>query len=248
MFPFIPLIISSFSPAWRFGEIIPSTFSLSAYEYVLNSNFTSLSIKNNIIISYSVALINLALGIPASYFLARTESRLKKIYMIILFAPLIIPPLSSVLGIHFNMIIYGLSGNLLGIILVNIIPSFPYVLLVLLMAFRNFPSSLEEAALIDGISKYSIYRYIFLPLLIPNIIVASTISILISLSEYILTFLIGGSRVMTLSIIMLPFISGGDKNIGAAYSILFIIVNILALLFFELFIVFFIKQYSKVKI
>lgn len=185
---------------------------------------------------------------PASYFLARTESRLKKIYIIILFAPLIIPPLSSILGIHFNMIMYGLTGNLLGIILVNVIPSFPYVLLVLLMAFRNFPSSLEEAALIDGVSKYSIYRYIFIPLLIPNIVVASTISILISLSEYILTFLIGGSKIITLPILMFPFLSGGDKNIGAVYSILFIIVNILALLLFEFFIVLAIKRYSRIRI
>ena len=202
----------------------------------------------NLSIAYTVATINLFLAIPAARFLFRKTSRFKGIYMIILFAPLIIPSLSSVLGIHHSMIIYGLTDNLLGVILVNIIPSFPYVLLSLYGSFKGFPKRLEESALIDGVSKFQMYRYIILPILIPGILIGSTISILISLSEYILTLLIGGGEIITLPILMFPYLSSRDKIVGSVYAILFILFNIVGILLFEVGVGLVLKRFTKVKI
>ena len=247
LFPFIPLILGSISSGWRFGEILPSDYSIDGYEYVLKNRSTWIGMGYNLFIAYTVAIINLFLAIPAARFLFRKKSRFKGIYMVILFAPLIIPSLSSVLGIHYNMIIYGLTDNLLGVILVNIIPSFPYVLLSLYASFKGFPQRLEESALIDGVSKFQMYRYIILPILLPGILVGSTISILISLSEYILTFLIGGGGIITLPILMFPYLSSGDKIVGAVYAILFIIFNIVGILLFELGIKFTFNKITKVR-
>ena len=201
----------------------------------------------NLSIAYIVAIINLFLAIPAARFLFRKKNMFKKIYMIILFAPLTIPSLSSILGIHHSMIIYGLTDNLLGVILVNIIPSFPYVLLSLYGSFKGFPQKLEESALIDGISNFKMYRYIILPIIIPGILIGSTISILISLSEYILTLLIGGGKIITLPILMFPYLSSGDKIVGSVYAIIFILFNIIGILLFELGIRFILKKITRVR-
>ena len=247
LFPFIPLILGSISSGWRFGEILPSNYSIDGYKYVLKSRSTWVGMGYNLSIAYTVAIINLFLAIPAARFLFRKKSRFKGIYMIILFAPLIVPSLSSVLGIHHSMIIYGLTDNLLGVILVNIIPSFPYVLLSLYGSFKGFPKRLEESALIDGVSKFQMYRYIILPILLPGILIGSTISILISLSEYILTLLIGGGEIITLPILMFPYLSSGDKVVGAVYAILFILFNVVGILLFELGIRFGLKKITKIK-
>lgn len=245
--PFIPLILGSVSSGWRFGDILPSNYSMDGYEYVLKNRSTWVGMGYNLSIAYIVAVINLFLAIPAARFLFRKKSRFKGIYMVILFAPLIIPSLSSVLGIHRSMIIYGLTDNLLGVILVNIIPSFPYVLLSLYGSFKGFPKRLEESALIDGVSKFQMYRYIILPILLPGILIGSTISILISLSEYILTLLIGGGEIITLPILMFPYLSSGDKIVGAVYAILFILFNVVGILLFELGIRFGLKKVTKIK-
>ena len=200
----------------------------------------------NLIIAYIVAVINLFLAIPAARFLFRKKSKYKPIYMIILFAPLIIPSLSSILGIHRNMINYGLTDSLLGVVLVNIIPSFPYVLLSLYGSFKGFPQRLEESALIDGVSRIEMYRYIILPILIPGILIGSIISILISLSEYILTLLIGGGEIITLPILMFPYLSSGDKMIGSVYAVLFIIFNIVGILSFEFGVNFLLRKFTKI--
>ena len=145
------------------------------------------------------------------------------------------------------MIIYGLTDNLLGVILVNIIPSFPYVLLSLYGSFKGFPKRLEESALIDGVSKFQMYRYIILPILIPGILIGSTISILISLSEYILTLLIGGGEIITLPILMFPYLSSGDKIVGSVYAILFILFNMVGILLFEVGVGVILKRFTKVR-
>jgi len=247
LFPFIPLVLGSISSGWRFGEILPPNYSMDGYEYVLKNRSTWIGMGYNLSIAYIVAIINLFLAIPAARFLFRKKSRFKGIYMVILFAPLIVPPLSSVLGIHHSMIIYGLTDNLLGVILVNIIPSFPYVLLSLYGSFKGFSKRLEESALIDGVSRIEMYRYIILPMLIPGILIGSTISILISLSEYILTLLIGGGEIITLPILMFPYLSSGDKIVGSVYAILFILFNIVGILLFELGIRFALKKITKVR-
>ncbi len=247
LFPFFPLILGSVSNSWRFGEIIPVDFSLEGYRYILKNISTWHSMGSNLLIAYIVAIINLCLAIPAARFLFRKKSKLKIIYIVILFAPLIVPPLASVVGIHHHMILYGLTDNLLGVILVNIVPSYPYVLLSLYASYRGFPSSLEESAMMDGTSKFEMYRYILLPILLPGIIVGSTISILISLSEYVLTLLIGGGNIITMSILMFPYLNNGNKVIGSVYAIIFIVFNILGILSFELGISYFLKKFSKIK-
>ncbi|WP_256204198.1 hypothetical protein [Planococcus faecalis] len=54
-------------------------------------------------------------------------------------------------------------------------------------------------------------------------------SILISLSQYLITFIIGSGQVVTLPILLFPFISGGDPAVASAYSLLFAGVAILTL-------------------
>ena len=247
LFPFIPLILASISSGWRFGDILPPNYSMDGYEYVLKNRSTWIGMGYNLFIAYIVAIINLFLAIPAARFLFRRKSKFKGIYMIILFTPLIIPSLSSVLGIHRSMIIYGLTDNLLGVILVNIIPSFPYVLLSLYGSFKGFSKRLEECALIDGVSNFQMYRYVILPILIPGILIGSTISILISLSEYILTLLIGGGEIITLPILMFPYLSSGDQIVGSVYAIVFILFNIVGILSFEFGIKFVLNKITKIR-
>lgn len=226
---------------------MPKGFSLEGYGYILKNRSTWEGMGYNLLIAYGVAVLNLILALPAARFLFREKSKLKVVYMMVLFGPLLIPPLSSILGIHHSMIVYGLTDSLLGVILINLIPSYPYVILSLYGSFRSLSTRLEESALIDGVSSFEMYRYIIIPVLMPGILIGSTISILISLSEYILTLLIGGGSIITLPILMFPYLNSGDKSIGSVYAIVFIVFNIIGILVFELCISYFLKAFTKVR-
>jgi len=62
-----------------------------------------------------------------------------------------------------------------------------------------------------------------------------------------LTLLIGGGEIITLPILMFPYLSSGDKIVGSVYAILFIFFNIVGILLFELGIRFVLKKITKVR-
>lgn len=85
-----------------------------------------------------------------------------------------------------------------------------------------------------GAGRLKRFRYIVLPHLMPGIIAGVGLSMLVSLSQYLITFLIGGGRVVTIPILLFPFASSGDPTIAAAYTIVFAGLAVFALWGLEL--------------
>jgi len=245
-FPFISLLLSSFAPAWRFGDLIPNGMNLSYYKDILSNQQTYMALITSLIIAYGATALNLIVGIPAARFLARTKSKLKFIVYVFLLAPLVVPPLISTLGIHFELVKLGLSGNFLSVILVHMVPTLPYVILALHGAFKTFPKAVEEAALLDGSEGLNLYKYVILPLIKPGIVIGSIFSIIISFSEYILTMLVGGGVILSYPILMFPYLNSGDGGIASAHAIIFCILNIFAIVIFELLIGIALKKITRV--
>ncbi|MEZ4832619.1 MAG: hypothetical protein R2873_11590 [Caldilineaceae bacterium] len=71
--------------------------------------------------------------------------------------------------------------------------------------------------------------YVMLPLIAPGLVVASLFTFLVSWSQYITTLLIGGGQVITLPLVLFPFISGANQATAAALSLVFIAPAILVI-------------------
>ncbi|WP_416198978.1 MAG: hypothetical protein ACFWUA_04520 [Sporanaerobacter sp.] len=92
---------------------------------------------------------------------------------------------------------------------------------------------MEMQAKVLGASPFQTFRYITLPLIAPGIISASSMIFIVSFSQYFLTFLIGGGRVVTFSMMMFPFIQSGDRMMGSVFSIVFILTTLICLMIME---------------
>ena len=80
-----------------------------------------------------------------------------------------------------------------------------------------------------GIPATQRFFKILLPQIMPGIVAGSSLTVLISFSQYIITLLIGGGTIKTLPIVMFPYISSGERSVGAVYSLIFAIVSITVL-------------------
>ncbi|NBI27664.1 ABC transporter permease [Chengkuizengella marina] len=221
-FPIIPLIITSFSAGWRWPEILPDQFSLRAWNYVFSPYAgTWEAIGNSIFIAITVTFVNILLCLPAANVIARMNFKGKILIEGILYAPLIIPPFITVMGIHLTFIYLGFTESLIGVMIAHIAPTLPYMLRALIISYQTIGLQWEEQASMLGAGKFNRLRFILLPHILPGIVAGSSLTILVSLSQYLITFLIGGGHVVTLPIILFPFISGGDIGIGSAYMIIF---------------------------
>lgn len=236
IFPLVLLILISFSLGWAWSSIIPTEFSLNGWKYVLFENPKTMeAIVTSFKIALSVAGINLILSIPAADALGRYDFKGKKMIESLILLPIIVPPIIFSMGIHKHFIILNLTDSLIGVIISHIIITLPYMIRAITISFAHLGFELEEQAKMLGAKRmYRLFHVVF-PFILPGIVAGGSITILVSLSQYIITLLIGGGNIVTLPVLMYPYINGGDQSIGAVYSILFGIMAVISLLVIDSF-------------
>ena len=232
MLPLIPLAIWSFARGWRFPDLLPAQWSGRAWAYAFSDTSGVMgSIGVTLGIAASVTLGATVIGIPAGRALAMHQFRGKGLVEAIILAPLIVPPLTVALGLQGVFIGLGLTGSILGVVLVHLIPVLPYVILIMTGIFANFDSRFEDQARSLGAGRAQVFYYVTLPALAPGVMVAMMMGFLISWSQYLLTLMIGGGRVVTLPLVLFNFASSGRNDITGAIAVIYILpaVAILAL-------------------
>ncbi len=220
--PFIPLILSSLSFGWQWPALLPDSISFQAWDYVLfGSSGTWQAVGVSLLIALIVTTLNILLAVPAANALVRHSFRGKWLMEAIIFAPIIIPPFVAVMGIHLTFLKFGLTETIVGVVLAHISPTLPYMVRAIIISYQTLSTDWEDQARMLGAGPFSRFIFVVLPHLLPGIVAGASLSILISLSQYLITFIIGSGQVVTLSILLFPFISGGDPAIASAYSLLF---------------------------
>jgi putative spermidine/putrescine transport system permease protein len=231
LLPFVPLLVWSVSATWFYPELIPTRFSLRSWEYlfsdasgVIPGFFTSL------VIGLTVAVIAALIGLTAGRALGLHSFRGKGLVMFLVMAPVIVPPLTVAMGIEIVFIKLHLANTILGVVLVQLVPTIPYVTLVMSSVYANFDTAFEDQARVLGASTLRTFWHVTLPAVIPGLVVAALFAFLLAWAEYIMTLLIGGGEVQTLPLILFSFATS-DLSIASALSIVFILPAIVILFF-----------------
>ncbi|MFL5161876.1 MAG: ABC transporter permease, partial [Microvirga sp.] len=142
--------------------------------------------------------ISLVIGVPAAYTLARRNFAGKRALMLLFLLPLMVPPITY--GIPLATVLYQahLAGTIWGVILANLIPAAPFVILVMTPFIEQIDQTLESAARVFGANTLRIFWHILIPLLLPGILAASLLVLVRTIAMFELTFLVAGPTSQTL--------------------------------------------------
>ena len=229
--PLVPLAIWSFARGWRFPDLLPQQWSLKAWTYALSDASGVLdSLGLTIGISLAATVLSILIGVPAGRAIGMYQFRGKQGVELMILAPTIVPGIAVVLGIHGVFISLGLTNTVWGVVLVHLIPTLPYTVLVMAGIFANHDPAYEAQARSLGASALQTFRYVTLPAILPGIIVGGLFAFLVSWSQYILTLLIGGGRVVTLPLLLFNFAASGRNDIAGAIGMIYILPGVLILL------------------
>jgi multiple sugar transport system permease protein len=152
---------------------------------------------NTYLVAFCVVLITLVLCVPAAYGLARLRFRGAESIGIAIFMAYLIPPI--LLFLPLNQIV----NNLLQLpnskwAMVAVYPTFtvPFCLWLMIGFFKRIPIELEEAALVDGASRWQAVWRVVLPLTVPGILTAAIFAFTLSMQDflYALTFASSSSQ------------------------------------------------------
>ncbi len=230
--PLIPLAIWSFARGWRFPDLLPQEWSLNAWTYALSDTAGVInSLGLTTLIAAGVTALSVLLGVPAGRALGMYRFRGKALVELLILAPLIVPGIAVALGIHSVFIWLGLTNTVAGVMLVHLVPTLPYMVLVMAGIFANLDADLELQARSLGAGPLQTFRHVTLPAILPGIIAGAMFAFLVSWSQYILTLLIGGGRVVTLPLLLFNFATSGRNDIAGAIAVIYILPGALILLF-----------------
>jgi putative spermidine/putrescine transport system permease protein len=207
-----------------FREMIPGTSSMVEGKWTLGNYARFFRdyvypyfLFETIYRSLQVTVLGLLIAYPLAYCIARTSSKVvRQIIMMTMVIPMLVGGITIVyswlvllgnvglvntglkaLGILGKPIrfLYGWSGVIICLVYFLI----PYAAFSLVGPIRNVPRSLEEAAVNLGASKLTVFFRIVLPLTLPGIVEAASLTLSLSLSSIQLPMMLGGGKVKMMS-------------------------------------------------
>lgn len=227
--PLIPVAVWSVSATWFFPDLIPARFDTRSWEYLFAPNSKVIpAFMTSLSIALIVAVVASLIGLSAGRAMGLRSFRGKRLVYFLVLAPEIVPPLTVAMGNQVAFIRLGLADTLLGVILVQLVPTIPYVTLVMSAVYSNYDLDYEAQARVLGASPLRAFLHVTLPAVFPGLVVAALFAFLIAWSEYIMTLLIGGGVVQTLPLLLFSFATS-DLSVASAMCMLFVAPAILIL-------------------
>jgi putative spermidine/putrescine transport system permease protein len=229
--PLLLFVIYAFSQRWFYPQPFPTEWSTTGFERLLSSSRTYQSLITSLGIASAVSLLSLAVALPAGRALGLRTFKGRQFAWLMLFLPTVVPPLAIGMGLNILFLQIGLAGTVLGVMLAHLVPTLPYAVFILSGSFSNYDENYEHQALSLGASRLRIFLTVTVRLIAPSLVVAGLFGFLISWSQYLLSLLIGGGRVITLPMLLFSTVSGNNPASIAALSLLFVTPPVLVIAF-----------------
>jgi putative spermidine/putrescine transport system permease protein len=191
------VVVDSFGTRWFTGWL-PSGWTTRWY----GTTWREFDLGGVLVVTLEVALavvaISLLVGVPAAYALARRAFPGKRIVMVAFLLPILIPPITY--GVPLATVLYKfhLAGKLTGVILANLVPAVPFVILVMTPFIEQIDPKIESAARMCGARTRTIFTRILGPLLVPGMLAAAILILVRTVGMFELTFLTAGPDSQTL--------------------------------------------------
>jgi putative spermidine/putrescine transport system permease protein len=168
-------------------------------------------------VSVLVVGISVLIGVPASYVLARRSFPGRRLLYLLFLLPILMPPITYGIPLATVLYKYGFAGHLSGVVLANLVPSVPFVILTMTPFIEQIDPAIERAARMCGAGTRQVFVRILAPLLVPGILAASILVLVRTVGMFELTFLTAGPDSQTLVVAL--YYSMSAAGIRAQQSI-----------------------------
>jgi multiple sugar transport system permease protein len=163
---------------------------------------------NSMVVAASVALLTLALAALSAYTVARLDIRWVRAVVSLSLVARLLPLIVLMVPLYVLFRRYGLLNSLSGVVLAEVGFLLPYAILILVPYFASLPGELEDAARIDGCTRFAAFWRIVLPLAAPGLAACATIVFILSWHELLIPLIVvSRPEAMTLPVVLAGLVS-----------------------------------------
>ena len=213
LFPFYWMTITSFKTEDQMRSLVsmfwPSPFVVENYTQLLTKTDFVTWYGNSAFVAISSTLAATAIGTLGAYALARLRFMGRAFMSSAVLITYLVPPSILFIPLYAQIRTFGLADSLGGLIAAY--PSFtvPFVTWLLMGYFGSIPEELEEAAMIDGATRFGAFRRIILPLAAPGVLAAGLFAFTQAWNEFLYALVfISDVKQRTLPVGLSTFITG----------------------------------------
>ncbi|MDQ3785695.1 MAG: carbohydrate ABC transporter permease [Actinomycetota bacterium] len=198
--PFYYMLMLSFRPIedllLRPDSLLPDfgALTFATYEEVLSpvtdggQGFLSLLGNSGIVATASV-LVALLVAIPGAYAVSRLEFFGRRQVSVLFLMVYLFPAIVTAIPLFVLLTKLQLRGSLAGLVLVYIAQTVPVAIYMLRNYFDTIPESVEEAGMVDGLTRLGVIRRISLPLALPSVVATGIFVFMIAWNEFLFALL-----------------------------------------------------------
>jgi multiple sugar transport system permease protein len=211
LFPIFYMFITSLKPPLDAYAIPPKLFNFIPTTSNWVDIFTQKSIfyymYNSIVVALGTTLISMVFGLLAAYSLSKFKIKHANSISIFILLIRMLPPFAAVIPIFLIMKHLELLDTRFGLIIAHTTFNLPFVVWMMREFILSLPLEIQEAGMIDGLTRFQAFYKLFLPLLKSSLIAVSIFCVIFSWSEFLLAFLLTqtAAKTMPVAIAELPW-------------------------------------------
>jgi multiple sugar transport system permease protein len=217
--PIVVVLVNSFKTPDAIFTREPSllfTPTLDNYGKVFGQLDFARNLLNSGIVAAGSTLLSLVLGVPFAYALARLPVRGREWWARMILFSRMVPAVALVVPMFVLFQQAHLTGSYLALILAHTSFNLPIVIWMMRSFFEDLPPELEEAALVDGSSRFGAFLRVALPLASPGMAATAVLCLLFSWNEFLFALVLSGSATKTVPIGVSSFIGTVSVDWGGS--------------------------------
>lgn len=240
-FPLYWMVLTAFKTSGDINQITPQFWpahpSLRAFAEVLGDPVFRGDILNSLVITVAAVLVSLVVGFLGAVAIARFRFLGRRVFLLAVLVVQMIPLLALTIPMSLLLDSLHLKNTLVGVAVAYLMFTTPYTIWTLRTFIAGIPVELDEAAMVDGCTRFQTFRRVILPLVGPGLVSTGVFGWILAWNEFVIanTLLVDNSK-QTAMVYLLVFQSSPTH--GADYGGLMAAATLTALPVVVLFVVF----------
>jgi multiple sugar transport system permease protein len=220
------------------ADVVPPHPTLDNYQSIFKNDDFVHALGNSAIVSLSTTALALVVGSFCAYALARLKFPGKFALLALVLSITTFPPIAIATPVFKLWSDIGLFNTLIGLIIPYLTFALPLAIYILVSFFKEIPKDLEEAALVDGATRFQAFRKIVIPLAAPGLATAGILTFISAWNEFLFAVTLTSTPKARTVPAAIAFFTGStefEEPLGtiAAASVVISIPLIFLVLFFQ---------------
>ncbi|HJT12487.1 MAG TPA: carbohydrate ABC transporter permease, partial [Dongiaceae bacterium] len=171
------------------------------------------TIIDSLIVAIGSTILTVFAGVTAAYALSRMKFRGQQTYLNWILSQRFVPPIAIIVPVVFMFHFMGLRDTLLGLIFIHTLINVPLAVLMMKSFFDDVPVEIDEAAMLDGATRFQIFRKVVLPMVTGGVAATAVLCFIFSWTEFLLSLFLTNS-IRTLPVKISTFVTSTGSEWG----------------------------------